>query len=93
MIELNPLNVIDARKLDFLPIHFSKIKISDLDIYHMHIDAIENWINSRLRGRYCILTIPSIINDRVENAKIIGFEESKELTYFLLSCPYIRRNK
>lgn len=93
MIELNPLNVLGLRKVEFLPLHFSTIKTRDVGINTIFFDEIENWITNRLSGRYCIVNTPMIEkNNSLNNATVIGFEESKEMTYFLLSCPFIRRN-
>jgi len=89
MIELNPLNVIKKRKLKILPKHFSKIKINEFDL---HQGKLENWITSKLSGRYSIVRIPTVDenNSLVINA-FVGFEQHKELTYFVLACPHFRR--
>lgn len=94
MIDLNPLNVLGIRKLNFLPVHFSIIKSQDLGIMHTFLDDVESWIVNKLSGRYCLVNTPLLnSNENLEDTAVIGFEEAKEMTYFLLSCPYIRRNK
>jgi hypothetical protein len=93
MIELNPLDVLGIRKIGFLPLHFSTIRARDIGLNTVFLDEIENWITDRLSGRYCIVNTPMIgHNDVLEDVTVLGFEEPKEITYFLLSCPFIRRN-
>ena len=31
-------------------------------------------------------------DERFQTATFVGFEEQKELTYFMLACPHLRRN-
>ena len=54
---LNPLNVIKKRKLSIMPKHFSKVKIQDFDLSQ---GKLENWITSKLNGRYSIVKIPAV---------------------------------
>jgi hypothetical protein len=89
MIEVNPLNILGGRRLNFLPKHFSKseIKLSEFG------NEIENWIETNLKSRYSLLRIPCINKDgHMKSATIVGFEDHKEITYFMLACPYLRRN-
>ena len=87
---LNPLDVLGKRKLTFMPLHFAKAKISDCEFI---TDDLTDWIENRLDGRFSICHEPSIdANGKLGTATFIGFENQKELTYFLLACPYSRRN-
>lgn len=88
MLELNELNIVDCRKLDFIPPHFVKIRI-DSRIN----DDVEQWIKHRLRNRYTI-SITWDIDDqnRFTAVTYAAFEDQKELTYFILACPYLRRS-
>ncbi len=91
MIELNPLDVLHVRKLSRIPKHFSKIKLSDSG-FVADLNEIESWIENRCRNRYSISRIA--ITDstgKVKESIFAGFEEEKELTYFMLACPYFRR--
>jgi hypothetical protein len=89
MFDLNPIDVLKQRKLKTLPPHFSKIKITDFEIF----EGIEDWIQTKLKGRYCIVKHPTIdSNEHLKSSLVIGFEEQKELTYFMLACPILRRN-
>jgi hypothetical protein len=89
MLEINELDVIGVRVLDYIPKHFARIKISDRDYFETDIS---NWISNRLKGRYVISTMPSIDSQgRLKVATYVAFEDQKELTYFMLACPHFRR--
>jgi hypothetical protein len=89
MLELNALDVIDKRKLDFMAPHFAKIKISDKDYFS---SEVESWIQVTLRGRYSIALLPNINQEgHLKLATYAAFEDQKELTYFMLACPFLRR--
>ncbi len=73
-----------------MPPHFCKTKIASVD---RNYRDVTNWIRSKLAGRYCVLTYPTVTsNDKFQTATFVGFEEQKELTFFMLACPYLRRN-
>jgi hypothetical protein len=66
------------------------MKISDSERFDYNI---VNWIKSRLKGRYYVTHAPALgDDDKVKISTFVGFEEQKELTYFMLACPYLRRN-
>lgn len=89
MFDLNPIDVLKQRKLKTMPPHFSKIKISDYEIF----EGIEDWIKLKLKGRYCLVKLPNIDQKGVlKSSHFVGFEDQKELTYFMLACPNLRRN-
>jgi hypothetical protein len=94
MNEFNSLNILGEREVDFMPPHFSKTKL-EIDSLSFYIDGFQDvrvWINTKLKGRYSIKKLPTIGNDsKMKSTPFIGFEDSKELTYFMLACPYIRR--
>jgi hypothetical protein len=88
--DLNPLDILDKRKVDFMPIHFVKTKINLPDLID---ESIIDWIETKLNGRFAVSVEPTIdSNGKLVTATFIGFENQKELTYFLLACPYLRRN-
>jgi hypothetical protein len=89
MFDLNPIDVLKQRKLKTIPPHFSKIRVSEGEIF----EGLEDWVKIKLKGRYYLTKKPSI--DSTGNLKstfFIGFEDQKELTYFMLACPFLRRN-
>lgn len=87
--DINPLEVLNKRVLDFLPKHFVRTCIGEVDARE-----IKTWIRSNLKGRYCVVSYPTINENtgRLRHAKFVGFEDPKELTYFMLACPYKRRD-
>jgi hypothetical protein len=90
MFNINPLDVLGKRKLSFIPSHFAKSKISDLTFYADEIDA---WIQKNLKGRYAITSQPSLSQKgSLGVATFVAFEDHKEITYFMLACPHLRRN-
>ncbi len=89
MFDLNPIDVLKQRKLNVLPPHFSKIKISESEIF----EGIEEWVKNKLKGRYCLVKYPGIDQEgNLKSSYHIGFEDQKELTYFMLACSILRRN-
>lgn len=85
MIDLNPIEVLKKRVVNFMPVHFSKTKIDDFDT------KIETWVRCKLKGRYCITKEPILSESKLQLHTMIGFEDSKELTFFMLACPFYRR--
>jgi hypothetical protein len=89
MFDLNPIDVLKQRKLKTLPPHFSKMKISESELF----EGVEDWVKTKLKGRYCLVRSPGIDEGgNLKSATYIGFEQQKELTYFMLACPNLRRN-
>ena len=92
MIELNPLDVLKSRQLDVMPPHFSKTKVGGANSDRIDQNIVD-WIKSKLTGRYCVLNYPSVNDEnKFHTSTFVGFEQQKELTYFMLACPYLRRN-
>jgi hypothetical protein len=90
MFDLNPLEVLNKRSLNYIPPHFSKVKVSDSEL---GIGNLESWVRNKLNGRYAVAKIPSIDKDgHLKTATFVAFEDQKELTYFMLACPHLRRN-
>jgi hypothetical protein len=89
MFDLNPIDVLKQRKLKTLPPHFSKIKISESEVF----EGIEEWVQTKLKGRYCLVRYPAIESSgNLKSNTFLGFEDQKELTYFMLACTNLRRN-
>jgi hypothetical protein len=90
MIELNPLDILNVRRLSYIPQHFAQTQTAEL----MFADqSIDDWIQNRLKGRYAITTKPTVDKDgKLKSATFVAFEDQKELTYFMLACPHLRRN-
>lgn len=84
---VNPLNVLDLRKIDRIPPHFAKLTIKD----PTKIRDIDNWIYTNLDSRYCIRKVQTV--DSSTNKLIlvheVGMEDPKELTMLSLGCPFL----
>lgn len=88
--EVNSLNLLGFRKLNFIPSHFSKISLDE----KIDIKELECWIEFNLNSRYGI----QYKNQLNQSKKIIrvteiGFEDPKELTIFNLGCHLIHKVK
>ena len=89
MFDLNPIDVLKQRKLSTMPPHFKKVKITEFEIF----EGLEDWVRTKLKGRYCIAKQPGIDKTgSLRTTVYLGFEDQKELTYFMLACPFQRRN-
>lgn len=87
MIDLNPLDVLKIRKTNVMPVHFVKIQIDDW------FSEIDDWIKINLKGRYSISRLPHVNNSNsLKVNTFLGFEDQKEMTFFMLACPHLRRN-
>lgn len=90
MLKLNALDILNHRQIDSVAPHFAKIKLADVDLFG---SDVETWIRCKLVGRFYIKRQPGISQDgKLKTATYVGFEDHKELTYFMLACPHIRRN-
>ena len=75
--------ILENRKVNFLPVHFTKTKISEWDYSS---GSVESWVKQKLKGRYCILKTPAIIEGgKLKSVPIVAFENPEEMTYFILS--------
>jgi len=81
MMNLNPLDVLKKRSVSWIPPHFAKIKVK----YQIYDTELEDWIKYKLKGRYFL------IQGSDSHTASLGFEDDKELTYFMLACPHFRR--
>jgi len=88
--ELNPLSIVNLRKLSFIPEHFTTISIDPW----FDKDKIDNWINLNLNSRYALRLTTSIDDsNRITETLVIGLEDPKEITMLTLGCPYLYEKK
>lgn len=86
--KINSLNVYNIRRTEFCPPYFSNVAI---DVSYNLTNAIDQWIQDNLSGRYYIGRINELSIDNKIKTKIkIGFEKSSETSFFMLSCPYLK---
>ena len=84
----NPLNVFDIRQVKTAVPSFEYV---NLPIKYNLEESLSKWINSNLRNRYYIGRKVTLDNDNKVNQVItIGFEETKEMSYFMLACPHLK---
>lgn len=87
-LTVNPLEVFGIRRATVPPIHF---EYADLVLPYNMKDALEKWIESNLRSKYYIGRSSIIDSENKLNYSLrIGFEEPKELSYFMLACPHLK---
>lgn len=86
---INPLNILNMRKLDRIPPNFAKIVIKVN--FNTAIKDLDQWIYTNLDSRYCIQKIHIVENNtnKLVSAYEIGVEDPKELTLLSLSCPHL----
>lgn len=92
MNDFNPLNLLRHREINFISPHFVKIKLEVVNGSYDNYKELKKWVYDKLCGRFFIKSIP-ILDDfnKIKSQTYIGFEDHKELTYFILTCPFIRR--
>ena len=87
---VNPLNVLEHRKLSFIPEHFTKISVDR----GTDIRLLEQWVNYNLNSRYAIRKTYIINqNNKLIEVYEIGIEDPKEITMLTLGCPYIHKTR
>jgi hypothetical protein len=87
--EVNPLNVLGSRKLNYIPKHFSTMTLSGKS----NLEKINTWIYQNLDSRYAIVKGLQVDpNNKLVEVHELGVEDAKELTMLSLSCPYLDRN-
>lgn len=85
---VNPLSVLNVRKLNFIPEHFTKKSIG----YVADIRFLNHWINTNLNSRYAIIKNHVIdSNNKIVENFTVGFEDPKEVTIFNLACPVLHK--
>jgi len=86
-INFNALDALKKRQLDYMPVHFKFTEIPT-----MYTRKIISWVQNKLNGRFTVTNIPRVDSDnKLVTTPVIGFEDEKELTYFMLACQYKRR--
>lgn len=90
--KINPLNVLEARRVSFCPPYFNSATF--LTRYNLE-KAINEWIYDNLTGRYFIgktITLDPKVNNQKLSIKV-AFENPSEMSYFMLACPLLKYNK
>lgn len=90
--EINPLDVLEKRKLDFLPPHLEALTISYQNYYQQN-ELVKEWIVENLKGRFYIGSAVKLDDNRLLSNQIVAFEDTRESTIFFLACPHLAKNK
>lgn len=92
--KVNPLNVFGMRRVKFCPPHFES---ANIELTYNIAKSLENWIDENTKGRYYIgqqVSNEPTSNDptkkRIKYSTVVSFENNKDLSYFLLACPYLK---
>jgi len=87
--EPNALNFFNARKSKTTVPYFEYIAIPFT--YNLE-ESLNKWIMRNLKGRYFVgVTVDVTKNtNKVETLLKVGFEDSKEMSYFMLACPLLK---
>lgn len=84
---VNPLNFLDSRRLEYLPPHLETVNIP---LRYNLENAVSKWIEENLKDRYYIgRAVTSKLEGSSKNYTV-GFENPKELSYFVLACPFMK---
>lgn len=86
----NPLDVLGLRRVEFCPPHFATAMVQR----RYNIDrAICDWIEDHLTGRYYFgQSLQLDENNNLTQTTTVGFEQEKELSFFMLACPHLKYN-
>lgn len=87
--EPNPLNLFEIRKCKVIVPYFEYISIPYT--YNLE-ESLNKWILKNLKGRYFVGRTVDILpqTNKVESLMKVGFEDSKEMSYFMLACPLLK---
>ncbi len=84
----NPLNVFNIRKVKAPVPYFEYVNIPMS--YNIE-NSFDKWINNNLKNRYYIGKKVTLDQDnKIQQVITIGFEETKEMSYFMLACPHLK---
>lgn len=86
--EPNPLNLFSLRRLPVPPPHFEYITVT---LTYNIEEGINNWVKDHLKGRYYLgKSVGLNEQSQVGSVIKIGFEDPKEMSYFVLACPHLK---
>ena len=78
----------EIRRLSYEPSHLATI---DLPHTYNIETAISKWIDTNLKKRYFLKKVIGLTKEnKIETVLRAGFEDPKELSYFVLACPLLK---
>jgi hypothetical protein len=88
--KITPQEFFKIRKLSHQSPHLATI---DLPFTYNLEKVIDKWISQNLKHRYYLSkTIGLTQANKIDNVIRVGFEDKKELSDFILACPYLKYN-
>jgi hypothetical protein len=85
--KINPLNVFKCREVTTPPPHFHYIYI---DVKYNILQSTKDWIYENLKHRFYFGETLVLENNQLVTKIKIGFEDSKETSFFLIACPLLK---
>tara|TARA_B110000305_G_C19271476_1_gene554703 strand:- start:322 stop:603 length:282 start_codon:yes stop_codon:yes gene_type:complete len=86
--KISPNDFFQIRRLKYQPPHLATIDLAYT--YNME-NAISKWIDSNLKKRYFLKKVIGVTHEnKIESVLRAGFEDPKELSYFVLACPHLK---
>lgn len=87
---VNTLEILDLRQVNFPPPHFEYIT---LPMKFNLEDSLAKWINKNLKKRFFVGKSLGLDKKNSRSIQLtVGFEDSKEMSYFMLACPHLKYN-
>ena len=90
MTKIDPRDWFETRKVSWMPAHFARVSIDNVDIF-MHSEA-EMWIQENTTGRYSVVTCAGRQGNKLISKVYAGFEDPVEATYFTLGFLSKQKN-
>ena len=88
--EPNPLNVFNVRQVKSAPPHFDYINIPQK--YNLE-QSLAKWIKKNCKHRFYLGKNVVLDSERkMVNVLTVGFEQNKDMSYFMLACPHLKYN-
>lgn len=88
--EPNPLNLFNIRQVQYAPAHFEYVNLPTK--YNLE-QSLAKWIDGHLKHRYYIgKNVIIDDNNKFVQVVTVGFEETKDMSYFMLACPHLKYN-
>jgi len=84
----NPLNVFEVRQVKSALPHFEYV---NLPIKYNLEDSLIKWVHKHLKNRFFIgknVTLDE--HNSLVQVLTVGFEETKDMSYFMLACPHLK---
>jgi hypothetical protein len=84
----NPLNVFEVRQVKSAPPHFEYV---NLPMKYNLEESLIKWIKQNLKNRFYAGKNVSLDSDnKLVQVLTVGFEETKDMSYFMLACPHLK---